>query len=271
MVTCLKCVCLFVCFFFIVVAQVTCQYTHIPGKKREREGKDRKYTMSGIRPQQQRHPTNTHNNKDQIWIPRIAAGMTVASVIGLLFLSRYALPKGGGGGGSEGETGSLDGGLLMNGSTATTTAKKRRRLFVGQGGYSTSTIQSAKRLVDKTIQFASLAQQDQHDVIACTHANYAMAYLNAAMALVPDDEDLRRITKYDIGALRTRVVLIQERTTSRLLDNYHTPPVIPVVQSHLSPLPPPPPPPPSYNYYANSNINHDNINPSPAPVPFSSR
>lgn len=52
----------------------------------------------------------------------------------------------------------------------------------------------ARNAVQQAAQWSTTAEQDQHPLLRLTHANYAIAHVNALRAIMPDT-DIERLTK----------------------------------------------------------------------------
>ena len=81
--------------------------------------------------------------------------------------------------------------------------------------FSSDHIECAKALVAQAIEWHHHAEQDDNALFATRHADYAIAYMNAARRLVPDDT-LQKVTSIDIFETMVALEAHQQKHTRRL-------------------------------------------------------
>lgn len=81
--------------------------------------------------------------------------------------------------------------------------------------FSSDHIACAKALVAQAIEWHHFADQDDNPMFAVRHADYAVAYLNAARRLLPDDV-LQRLTSIDIFETMVALEAHQQQRSRRL-------------------------------------------------------
>ena len=83
--------------------------------------------------------------------------------------------------------------------------------------YSTDTIDLAKHLIKHSSRWGAVAAQDQNPLFAVVHSDYANAYMQVAMHIMPQAE-LERVCDIDVSKLEASIsdeheVAIQRLTT----------------------------------------------------------
>lgn len=81
--------------------------------------------------------------------------------------------------------------------------------------YSTAHVRKSRSLVRQAMQWHAAAEQDSNQLFSSRHSNYAVAYLNAARSMLPDDM-LERATNVDIHELSNALELSQREHTKSL-------------------------------------------------------
>lgn len=107
-------------------------------------------------------------------------------------------------------------------------------VIVTRWGKGNSDHQTMSRVVDilyrQCARWAVAAQQDENEVIAVLHANYAAGYLWAIKDIVSTDE-FKSITGEDFLEFEGKIVKIQDTATRRLVQACRT--VVPVKDTDL--------------------------------------
>ena len=92
----------------------------------------------------------------------------------------------------------------------------------------------ARTLVEQSLKWHALSEQDRQPIVAMQHANYAMAYINAARHL-ESDVNLERLTKRDMYQLVKELEARQRSTTKDLATKQGgTKPKVGKVQTEVS-------------------------------------
>lgn len=73
-----------------------------------------------------------------------------------------------------------------------------------------------KRMYRQSARYAIAATQDESEIIALLHANYAMGYFGALRDFA-DPKDFKEATGHSIEEFGKRVVQIQDATTRRMI------------------------------------------------------
>lgn len=85
----------------------------------------------------------------------------------------------------------------------------------GGDSFSSDHIACAKAMVAQAIEWHHHSQQDDNPLFAARHADYAIAYMNAARRLVPD-ETLQKVTSVDVFETMVALEAHQQKHTRRL-------------------------------------------------------
>ena len=85
----------------------------------------------------------------------------------------------------------------------------------GGDSFSSDHLACAKSLVSQAIEWHHHSQQDENALFAARHADYALAYMNAARRLVPD-ETLQKISSIDVFETMVALEAHQQKHTRRL-------------------------------------------------------
>jgi hypothetical protein len=85
--------------------------------------------------------------------------------------------------------------------------------------YPTYTLDKVSDLIQDSIRWSEVADQDTNPVIALIHSTYALAYLNVSRKLVCDT-DIEKISNLHAGELHKDIKYKQDRITQRLFKKY---------------------------------------------------
>ena len=83
--------------------------------------------------------------------------------------------------------------------------------------YSSELLRRAKQLTQQALEWHAQSQQDSDPLFAMRHSDYALAYMNAARAILPD-ATLQRLTSVDVHETIIALESHQQQHAKRLSD-----------------------------------------------------